>query len=126
MKWENLPSLHPSSFLLHTFIMGIHEGNGRERREDERSRVSLDAWWEGLSGRQGARVSDISMGGCFIETLNVPRVGDVIVFAIKRPTGDWLELRGTVVAADPRVGFSVSFTFLTDEEQQELKRLGSI
>jgi hypothetical protein len=106
--------------------MGIHEGNGRERREDERARVSLEAWWEGLSGRQMARVSDISMGGCFIETLNVPPVGEVVVFAIKRPTGGWLELRGTVIAADPQLGFSVTYTFLTDEEQQELKRLGTI
>jgi hypothetical protein len=106
--------------------MDIHEGNGRERREDERARVSFEAWWEGLSGRHRARVSDISMGGCFIETLTVPPVGEVVVFAIMRPTGRWLELRGTVVTADPQIGFSVSYTFLTDEEQQELKRLGTI
>ena len=104
----------------------LHEGNGRERREDERARVSLEAWWEGMSGRHTARVSDISMGGCFVDTQTLPGVGEVIVFAIKRPTGGWLELRGEVVSVEFGVGFSVSYSYLTDEEQQELKRLGTI
>ena len=106
--------------------MSIQEGNGRERREDERRRVSFEAWWEGLSGRHAARVADISMGGCFIDTTGVAEVGELIVFAIRKPSGEWLQLRGEVVSVDPNVGFSVSYTFLTDEEQQELKRLGTI
>jgi hypothetical protein len=104
----------------------LHEGNGRERREDERARVSLEAWWEGMSGRHTARVSDISMGGCFIDTLGAAEIGELIVFAIKRPTGGWLQLSGQVVSVDANVGFSVGYSFLTDEEQQELKRLGTI
>ena len=101
------------------------EGNGRERREDERKGVSLEAWWESLSGRQQARVSDLSMGGCYVDTLAPVEVDEVIVFAIRKPDGSWLELRGRVVTRDPG-GFSLAFTFLTDEEQQELKRLGAI
>jgi len=102
------------------------EGNGRERREDERRRVSIEAWWQGLSGRHEARVSDISMGGCFIDTAGAAEIGEFVVFAIRKPSGGWLELRGQVASVDPNVGFSLSYTFLTDEEQQELKRLGAI
>ena len=40
-----------------------------ERREDERARVSIEARWEGLSGQHKARVADLSLGGCFIDTL---------------------------------------------------------
>jgi hypothetical protein len=101
------------------------EGNGRERREDERRGVSLEAWWESLSGRHQARVSDLSMGGCYVDSLAPVEMGELIVFAIRRPDGSWLELRGRVVSRDPG-GFSLSFTFLTDEEQQELRRLGAI
>ena len=102
------------------------EGNGRERREDERRGVSLEAWWESLSGRQQARVSDLSMGGCYVDTTHAAvEVGALIVFAVRRPDGSWLELRGRVVARDP-VGFSLAFTYLTDEEQQELRLLGAI
>ena len=101
------------------------EGNGRERREDERRGVSLEAWWESLSGRRQARVSDLSMGGCYVDTLAPVEPDEVIVFAIRKADGSWLELRGCVVSRDPG-GFSLAFTFLTDEEQQELRRLGAI
>ena len=102
------------------------EGNGRERREDERKGVSLEAWWESLSGRQQARVSDLSMGGCYVDTHAPVELDEMIVFAIRRPDGSWLELRGRVVTRDPGFGFSLAFTYLTDEEQQELRRLGAI
>ena len=101
------------------------EGNGRERREDERRGVSLEAWWESLSGRHQARVSDLSMGGCYVDTLAPVELDALIVFAIRKPDGAWLELRGRVVTRDPG-GFSLAFTYLTDEEQQELRRLGAI
>ena len=102
------------------------EGNGRERRDDERKGVSLEAWWEGLSGRYEARVSDISMGGCYIDSPGKVSLGEFVVFSIRRPDGSWRALRGEVVSAEINIGFSLSYTFLTDEEQQELKRLGTI
>lgn len=101
-------------------------GGGRERREDERKGVSLEAWWEGLSGRHGARVSDISMGGCYIDSPGKVAPGELVVFSIRKPDGSWLTLRGQVVSAEVNIGFSLSYTFLTDDEQQELRRLGAI
>jgi hypothetical protein len=101
------------------------EGNGRERREDERKGVSLEAWWVNLSGRHEARVSDISMGGCYVDSHAPVAPDELIVFAIRKPDGSWLELRGRVVSRDAG-GFSLAFTYLTDEEQQELRRLGAI
>ncbi|MBD0326701.1 MAG: PilZ domain-containing protein, partial [Pyrinomonadaceae bacterium] len=40
---------------------------GEERREEERVPVSLEVAWEGGSGRHQARVSDISLGGCYLD-----------------------------------------------------------
>ncbi|MCA1566858.1 MAG: PilZ domain-containing protein [Acidobacteria bacterium] len=94
-----------------------------ERREDKRARVSIEAWWEGQSGRHEARVSDLSMGGCFIDTLSRAEVGELIVFAIKRPDGKWLQLRGQVASVDEHVGFSLAFTYLTEDEQRALARM---
>ncbi|HYG10058.1 MAG TPA: PilZ domain-containing protein [Pyrinomonadaceae bacterium] len=94
-----------------------------ERREDKRASVSLEAWWEGQSGRHQARVSDLSMGGCFIDTLSRAEIGEVIVFAIKRPNGKWLQLRGEVASVDEHVGFSLAFTYLTEDEQLALAPL---
>jgi hypothetical protein len=97
-----------------------------ERREDKRARVSIEAWWEGQSGRHEARVSDLSMGGCFIDTLSTAELGELIIFAIKRPGGKWLQLRGQVASVDKHVGFSLAFTYLTEDEQQALAPLVNI
>jgi hypothetical protein len=94
-----------------------------ERREDERARVSIEAWWEGLSGRHQARVSDLSLGGCFIDTPGKADIGEFILFAIKQPDGKWLQLRGQVASVDEHVGFSLAFTYLTEDEQQALADL---
>ncbi|HEX8127953.1 MAG TPA: PilZ domain-containing protein [Pyrinomonadaceae bacterium] len=97
-----------------------------ERREDKRASVSIEAWWEGQSGRHEARVSDLSMGGCFIDTLGKAEIGELIVFAIKRPGGKLLQLRGQVASVDQHVGFSLAFTYLTEEEQQALAQLVNV
>ena len=94
-----------------------------ERREDRRASVSIEAWWEGQSGRHEARVSDLSKGGCFIDTLSKAEIGELISFAIKRPDGRWLQLRGQVASVDPHVGFSLAFTYLTEDEQRALAKL---
>jgi PilZ domain len=95
----------------------------RERREEKRVPTSLEARWEGLSGKHAARISDISMGGCFIESMTQVAIGDFVVLEIRMPDGEWLQIRGSVASYDPHIGFSVSFTFLTDEEQRSLAQL---
>ena len=94
-----------------------------ERREDPRRAVSVEAWWQGLSGRHEARVSDLSLGGCFIDTLGRADVGEFMLLALKLPAGAWLRLRGQVASVDANTGFSVAFTYLTEEEQQALTQL---
>ena len=95
----------------------------KERREEERKVVSWDARWEGLSGWNNARVTDISLGGCFVETFDHAAVGDIISFEIRLPSGEWLPLRGEVTFYQPQIGFSLCFSFLTDEEQRLLTPL---
>ena len=94
-----------------------------ERREEERVPVSLEVRWEGDSGRHTARVSDISMGGCYLDTLGPAAPGEIVSLNIKMPSGEWLALRGEVAFHHPNLGFSVCFTFLTEEEQHQLAQL---
>lgn len=94
-----------------------------ERREEERKSVSLEARWEGGSGHHTARVSDLSLGGCYLDTFGQVAPGEVIGLEIKMPSGEWLSLRGSIAFYHPGLGFSVCFTFLTDEEQYQLTQL---
>ena len=94
-----------------------------DRREEERKSITLEVRWEGGSGIHSARISDLSLGGCYLDTLGGAEVDEVIAVEIKLPSGEWLPLRGTVAFAHPGLGFSVCFTFLTDEEQYKLTQV---
>jgi hypothetical protein len=94
-----------------------------ERREEERVPVSLEVHWEGASGRHTARISDISLGGCYLDTIGSAVPGEIIGLAIKLPDGDVLDLRGEVAYHLQNLGFSVCFTYLTDEEQYRLSQV---
>jgi hypothetical protein len=45
------------------------------------------------------------------------------VFAIKKRDGKWLQLRGQVASVDEHAGFSLAFTYLTEDEQRALAPL---
>lgn len=94
-----------------------------ERRKSERIPLSLEARWEGLSGKHTSRVSDVSLGGCFLDTTVTATEGETIDFEIKLPTGEWLPLRGQVAFHQHGVGFSVRFINLTEAEHFALAKL---
>lgn len=93
------------------------------RRTDERVSINLPVKWDGLSGRHEARIEDLSLGGCFVNTAGRVDSGEVVTLSLKLPSGDWLGLRGEVVSYQQGIGFGVLFSFLTDEEEQALREL---
>jgi PilZ domain len=94
-----------------------------ERRTDPRVPLNRPARWDSLSGGYEARIEDISLGGCFVNTLGVVEPGDLITLEIKLPSGEWLQLRGEVTSVQPEIGFGLVFSFLTDEEERTLQQL---
>lgn len=95
----------------------------QERREEERVPVSLEVFWEGGSGKHPARISDISLGGCYLDTTGSVTPGEIIGLTIKLPDGELLRLRGEIAYHMEGLGFSVCFTYLTDEEQYQLTQV---
>ena len=94
-----------------------------ERRSNKRKRILLEAKWESISSRHEARVDDVSLGGCFVNTYAKVELGEHVDLEIQLPSGDWLPLRGDVASYQPGVGFGMAFTSLTAEETAELKEL---
>ena len=92
-----------------------------ERRNSERKRVLLEAKWESMSRKHEARVDDLSLGGCFVNTYGPVELKEPVSLQILLPQGVWLKLRGTVVTYQPGVGFGVSFTALSDGEEAALR-----
>ena len=95
----------------------------RERRSNARKQILLEAKWESLSSRHEARVDDVSLGGCFVNTYAKVELGEHVDLEIQLPSGEWLPLRGQVASYQPGVGFGMSFTSLTVEEIAGLEEL---
>ncbi len=94
----------------------------KERRHDRRVTTNLPAKWDGLSGGHEARIEDISLGGCFVNTTGRVEIGEVVVLQVKLPS-EWLTLRGEVTTAQDGIGFGLNFSFITDEEEFALREL---
>lgn len=94
-----------------------------DRRSNKRKRILLEAKWQSLSRRHEARVDDVSLGGCFVNTYAQVEPGEHVNVEIKLPSGEWLPLRGAVASYQPGVGFGMSFNSLSPEETAALNEL---
>ena len=95
----------------------------RERRRNHRKRLLLEARWESMSRSHEARVDDVSLGGCFVNTLGRVEPNEAVNLEIQLPSGEWLPLQGHVASYQPGVGFGISFSALSEAETLALKRL---
>lgn len=91
-----------------------------DRRSQPRLSVSLDASWD---RDHPARVTNLSQGGCYLDTVGEVRRGEIVGFRILLPDGDFLYLEGEVKHYTAGVGFGVQFVDLNEEQESNLKRL---
>jgi hypothetical protein len=94
-----------------------------ERRSSQRKRILLEAKWESMSNSHEARVDDVSVGGCFVNTFGRVELNEQVNLQIELPSGEWLSLRGFVASYQPGVGFGMSFDSLSEEELATLEEL---
>jgi len=97
----------------------------KEPMDDRRSRprlsVSLDAVWDEDSGaRHSARVTDLSEGGCYLDTVGEVMTGEIVAFRVLLPDDDWLYLEGEVKHHRHGFGFGVQFVELNLEQTEKL------
>jgi hypothetical protein len=76
-----------------------------------------------MSRRHEARVDDVSLGGCFVNTYGHVELSEPVDLQILLPSGEWLSLTGTVASYHAGVGFGMSFSSLSDEQIASLKDL---
>ena len=94
-----------------------------ERRSNQRKRLLLDAKWESMSRTHEARVDDVSLGGCFVNTYGHVEPNEEINLQIALPSGEWLFLSGHVASYQPGVGFGMRFDSLSAEQSATLEEL---
>ncbi len=76
-----------------------------------------------MSKRHEARVDDVSLSGCFVNTYGPIAVGEQVELQILRRSGEWLSLNGYVANIQHGVGFGLAFTELSAETKRALEEL---
>ena len=94
-----------------------------ERRSKPRLSVNLDAVWDRDEQRQSATITDLSEGGCYLDTVGQVMSGEIVAFRVLLPDGDWLYLEGEVRHHHHGLGFGVQFVDLNEEQTENLSRL---
>lgn len=94
-----------------------------ERRQNIRLALPIDASWHGSSGAGMCRIADISVGGCFIQSLATPAPGESTEVTMQLGQQDPLTLRGTVVYVERGMGFALSFQQVSPEAAERIQKL---
>lgn len=86
--------------------------------------VSLDVVWPGSSGKHDARMSEVSMDGCYIDSKVQGRsLGETVDFKVHLPSGPWVSLTGKLINEDYPMGFGVQFKNLTEADRRLLAQV---
>ncbi len=90
-----------------------------ERRSAKRIAGPFDGGWNGQAGTRQCRITDLSVGGCFIDSLSNTGMGSQVKVHFQLG-GQYLELRAEVVYVDKIQGFAVAFK---DNDPEIMKTL---
>lgn len=90
----------------------------QERRKHFRVTQLFVGQWHASSGASSVRIGDLSAGGCFVQSLAMPKQGEHTSVTVT--VGDRsFTFSGVVVYLD-RIGFSVKFDPISESEAREL------
>jgi c-di-GMP-binding flagellar brake protein YcgR len=100
-----------------------HQGASPEhnRRAHARTKASVPVEMEAEDSQIPIRgaTSDLSVGGCYIETMYPFPIGTHL--GLKLQIDGTLLIEATVVTSDPQVGNGIQFLKMLPEDQEELK-----
>jgi Tfp pilus assembly protein PilZ len=94
-----------------------------EKRRHGRVPLVMEVTWEGSGLKSSARTTDISVTGCFIDTLGQASVGETLNLQFKLNESESISVQGKVMYHQPGVGFGVLFTKISDDERFRLDAL---
>jgi hypothetical protein len=96
-----------------------------EKRQDDRKTYWSEVSLEFASGKHGVRISDLSLGGCYVDSIASVTEGEAITVTLSNKAGETMSLPGEVAYVMPGLGFGVRFQDLTQEQIDFLQPLVS-
>lgn len=96
----------------------------RNKRYDLRPPFSPLLRWDGATGQYDGCLSDVSMGGCFLNTAGRAGIGEIITLKTYLPNGRRLAVSAEVVHHENRLsGFGLRFVYRSDQERMMVSLL---
>jgi len=95
-----------------------------EKRENPRDMSFADLSYEHEGLHFEGRISDLSEGGFYIDTINPVPEGSIITFRFNLPgcrTEGLIAGEGRVAWQRPLQGMGICFTWLSDEDRNQIK-----
>jgi len=92
----------------------------RPERKQTRVQYVVEIVLDSSAGRRSSRISDLSMGGCYVESISTYRVGEELAFELKS-NGKTLRFTGEVAYVLEGFGFGLKFTNLGSDHLDFLK-----
>ena len=93
-----------------------------ERREHPRLANRFEGKWQGASGMARCQVSDLSLSGCFVQSLSAPAPNEKTLVTIEIGSQTF-SFEGEVVYVEPAMGFAVRFRDLGADDLDHLRDL---
>ncbi|MFN0279030.1 MAG: PilZ domain-containing protein [Pyrinomonadaceae bacterium] len=85
-----------------------------DKRKYERKELTAEAALEFSSGKYDTRVSEIGLGGCYVDSIASVVEGEAIALTISS-SGESQRFTGEIAYVLPNFGFGIRFTELTEE-----------
>ena len=95
-------------------------------RKEDRLPFLHEVELEFASGKRIARISDISPGGCYIDTISQVPVGEPLTLYITANGAGSAEITGRVAYYLESFGFGVEFENVSEEQREFLDKLIAI
>jgi hypothetical protein len=92
-------------------------------RENERVSLRQTVELDSSSGKHEVHVSDLSTGGCYVDTISQALPDEEVGLTFVLPHGRTEQIFGTVVYVHEGIGFGVRFNDLTPEKKMVLEQL---
>ncbi|MGD9561034.1 MAG: PilZ domain-containing protein [Pyrinomonadaceae bacterium] len=92
-------------------------------REFQRVALTQSVTVDSSSGHREVRVTDLSVGGCYVDCISATQPGEVVGLKFTLPQGRREEIFGTVLYVHDGIGFGVQFNDMAREQRTVLEQL---
>ncbi len=94
-----------------------------DQRDHERKEFFGEIVLEFASGKRQARIADISLGGCYVDSIASVVEGETIGLMIGLSSGNSQQFTGEIAYLLPGLGFGIRFTNLNEEQTAFLHKI---